>query len=437
MNAPLKLATYRNPPTPLLRVCEETSAYDATPPPDVTPESASEWTQVHDQILHLAIDRARHERDLCRWLLAAERLAVPTRAGHASLREYADRMLGLTGRETEERLRVARALAALPDLDAALAAGTLSWSAVRELTRIATPTTERAWLDWAKGRRAQQIEAAVAAHHPGDTPRDRPDPAIVKHRLRFDVRAETLALFRDLQARVRADLGTHADDDTLLYEIARRALGGPADEGRASYQVAITRCPSCTSATIDAGGGAHPVDATVADMAACDSQLVPIESPHVGATPAAAPRAARATQTIPPATRRLVLRRDHKRCIVPGCTNYRYLDVHHLDPRAEGGTHAPDRLAALCGAHHRAVHLGHLVIGGTGTAGFTFHLTDGTPYGAAPPSARNLDISQQALAMLEHLGFKPTRARELLAAGLAAGAAADLESLVRAALRAS
>jgi hypothetical protein len=76
------------------------------------------------------------------------------------------------------------------------------------------------------------------------------------HRLRFEVRAETMALFRDAQAAIRAQLGGEVDDDTLLYEIARRALGGPGDEGRASYQVAVTRCEDCGRTSIDAGGGA-------------------------------------------------------------------------------------------------------------------------------------------------------------------------------------
>ena len=73
--------------------------------------------------------------------------------------------------------------------------------------------------------------------------------------------------------------------------------------------------------------------------------------PHVRATGTQA----RATQTIPPAVRRQVMRRDRKRCVVPGCTNHRFVDVHHLDPRSEGGGHDPDRLAVLCGSHHRAV----------------------------------------------------------------------------------
>src|SRR5687768_9681525 len=94
-------------------------------------------------------------------------LGVHARAGYASLREYAERVVGLNGRQTEERLRVGRALVALPRLDAALASGELGWSAARELTRVAVPATEQEWLAWAKGRRAREIEAGGGGAAPG------------------------------------------------------------------------------------------------------------------------------------------------------------------------------------------------------------------------------------------------------------------------------
>jgi len=215
------------------------------------PENASEWARVHAALVDLGRQRAAHERDVCRWLLAAERLSVHARAGYASLREYAERVLGLKARQTEKRLRVGRALTELPLLDAALASGELAWSAVREITRVATRQTERAWLAWARPQRVHQIERAVAARLPGDGPNARPDPSRVKHRLAFEVRRETMALFRDLQAAVRADLGGVADEDAVLYEIARRALEGPSDDGRAaSFRAAPTTAIwTCTTST--------------------------------------------------------------------------------------------------------------------------------------------------------------------------------------------
>ena len=66
--------------------------------------------------------------------------------GMVSIREYLERRLGYTPGVASERVRVAEALEAMPALEQAHAAGELSYSAVREITRIATRRTERAWL---------------------------------------------------------------------------------------------------------------------------------------------------------------------------------------------------------------------------------------------------------------------------------------------------
>ena len=503
MNAPLSFDVYTKPEffdfhaigeSPSLVACEEPGPRYGRER-EGAPETVGDWRLVHARVVELGAVRAGHEREICRWLLAAERLGVHTRAGHASLREYAERIVGLNGRQTEERLRVGRALAGLPVLDEALATGELSWSVVRELSRVATADTEEAWRAWAKWRRSREIEQAVAARHRGDGPDDRGDPSLVKHKLSFEVRAETMALFRDAQAAVRAELGGHVDDDTLLYEIARRALGGSGEDGRASYQVAVTRCGDCGRTSIDAGGESHLVDDVVAEMAACDAQRIgcvtgphpsshaeatthpeapppkgesrarnarsaaATASPHTGAPPpeastqarnarrlpagasphmgAPSSKRARATQTIPPAVRREVLRRDRRRCVVPGCRNHVFLDVHHLDPRAEGGGHHPDRLATLCGGHHRSVHLGHLCIEGTGSEAFIVRHGDGTPYGQTPSPAR-LHLTSLALDALQHMGFKATEARKLVDGVVAMDVVpGDPADFVRAALRAT
>src|SRR4051812_14806913 len=121
MNAPiLSMYRYREPLALLL--CEEISVYgDASvEPAQPEPETTSDWIRAHERIVALGKERAGHERQVCRWLLCAERLGVFARCGYASLREYAERMLGLGARQTEERLRVGRALAHLPKLDGAL-----------------------------------------------------------------------------------------------------------------------------------------------------------------------------------------------------------------------------------------------------------------------------------------------------------------------------
>src|SRR6185503_12614972 len=92
--------------------------------------------------------------------------------------------------------------------------------------------------------------------------------------------------------------------------------------------------------------------------AQCDAQWSP--AAHVGAH--MDQTFERAPQAVPPATRRSVLRRDHHRCRVPGCAHATFVDVHHVETRADGGDHDADNLLTLCGAHHRAVHEGTLRI---------------------------------------------------------------------------
>ena len=69
-------------------------------------------------------------------------------------------------------MRVAEALETLPALEQALRDGAVSWSAARELTRVATADSEQAWLEVAGGRNVRQIEEMVAGHAPGDLPHD-------------------------------------------------------------------------------------------------------------------------------------------------------------------------------------------------------------------------------------------------------------------------
>ena len=62
-----------------------------------------------------------------------------------------------------EKVRVARALAELPRLSAAMRRGQLSYSKVRALTRVATPANERALLDFARCGTAAHVERLVRA----------------------------------------------------------------------------------------------------------------------------------------------------------------------------------------------------------------------------------------------------------------------------------
>jgi len=209
----------------------------------------ADWKRAHGELVRLAALRASMDWDEGCWLLSALRFGAHLKLGFGSFFEYVVRLFGYRPRFTQEKLRVAEALEELPELERALKDGELNWSAVRELSRVATLTTEQSWIDAARGRSVRDVEKLVSGRKPGDRPSDPASPEAKRHTLRFDVSAEVLATFRDAMAKLRRETGGKLDDDEALLLMARQVLGGPADSGRSSYQLSVTLCDRCRQAT--------------------------------------------------------------------------------------------------------------------------------------------------------------------------------------------
>jgi hypothetical protein len=380
-------------------------------------DAAKDWRSVHERLLALNATRSSLDYEEARLLAAAKRLAVHVHFGYASLLEYVIRTLGLEAKMARERLRVADALEDLPLTAAALREGKLSWSGARELTRVAVRDTEAEWLDAARDRTVRQIEDMISGALPGSRPGDERNDDAVRHALHFEVSGATLALWREAQTQLTRDTSGSLDDDALLQLMARRILGH-ADEGRASYQIAVTLCDRCKRGK---RGGIAMTKSEVA-QAECDAQ-------RIGDSP-------RATQDVTPATRRKVLARDGARCVVDGCAQAAWVDVHHLTLKSEGGGHDADNLATFCAAHHTAVHEGRLVVEGRPSTGLTFRHADGTIYGRCPSPAASTAAADTFLA-LKTLGYKEKEARWAIGRIMPhVGHDATLEDLIRRALAA-
>jgi hypothetical protein len=234
----------------------------------------SDWMRAHMALSRLARGRALADAEEGRWLLAARRSAAHVHLGFGSFGEYIERLFGYTSRSIQEKLRVAEALEELPRLAQALETGSLSWSALRELTRVAVADTQQQWLELAQGKTARQLEELVAGKSPGDLPSSTGLPAARRHVLRFEVAPETFALFREAITWLRRRAGDVRDDDSVLLSMARHVLGGPVDEGRSSYQIALAVCPACGAGQQQASGELVSVAAEVVAMAHCDGQLL-------------------------------------------------------------------------------------------------------------------------------------------------------------------
>jgi hypothetical protein len=416
----------------------------------------AEWVRVDQKLRGIAARRAALDAEEANLLRYAEELKLWRGWGFGSMLEYMERALGYAPRTAAERLRVARALAELPLVAEALEHGDLAHSAVRELSRVAVPDTEAAWLDAARGKSLREIEAMVSGHKPGHLPTDETEPRLHRKTLTLEVSPETYDIWRKLHALAAEEHGQRLSDDELIPSLFRRAYGGRtgsdgdvggdgdgsigasgasggngasggadnagdvgANTGNGggkkasspAYKIAIKQCPDCKRAWQYSGGRDLEVDPAVAECAACDAV-------HLGSLDAAAPE--RATTTVTTRKREQVLARDGYCCTVPGCRRNVGLDLHHIEYQSRGGNHDLKNLTTLCDLHHRAVHFGKLVIRGIAPDGVTFefhkprdrrNVTDdeapacaapgGSPAVALPSPARGASSPNAGLAPLD------------------------------------
>ena len=344
---------------------------------------------VHRKLKRIVKARGSLDAQEAQALREAQRLRLWRHLGHASLIEYMELEMGYTPRAAVERLRVAKAIEELPVIAEALTLGDLSFSAAKELTRVATPETETQWVAAATECNVRQVEDLVSGRTRGDTPETPPEPTLRLTVMRYDVRQETLALEREVRRFLEKERGERLDDDAFLTAIFRRVLDAThvgrvdathvgdsaaseetdstAAEGtdpqehtalqrdRAPYQVAVTVCRECKRGWQDGGGVTVEMSPPAIQTALCDAEMIgSLDGEHIE----------RAKQAIPPAVRRKVKRRDHDRCRVPACRSAKNLDIHHIVPREKGGTHTIENLLTLCEGHHLAHHEGSLLITG-------------------------------------------------------------------------
>jgi len=325
----------------------------------VTNLRIDDWNALHQRLRSIAKRRAILDAEEARCLREAETIKLWRRLGYIHMSEYLERELGYGPQVPQvggERLRVARELAELPQIEASLGDGALPYSAVRELTRIAIAATEAEWLDAARGKNLRQIEALVSGKKRGDRPCDPTNPDLVNRVVRLELSPPVFALFRQVQSAVADELGGRLDDSALVELLCRRALDGGGSSERPAHQIAITVCESCGRRWQNGAGREIEVGAEVVERARCDAELI-------GSLEDAQP--ARVTATVTPRMRRQVLARDHHACTVPGCRSARNIDLHHVEYQRDGGRRELSNIicvCSLCRARHNEHYAAYRVM---------------------------------------------------------------------------
>jgi 5-methylcytosine-specific restriction endonuclease McrA len=313
-----------------------------------------DWREIDRELRSIAKRQRALDAEEAALLCVVSRQQVWRQFACATMLEYLEMIFGYGPKVGHERVRVALAIDELPELREALANGEVSYSALRELTRVVTPNTQQEWLDAVRGKSVRQIEDLVRTHRKGELPTDPGDPDLKPRRLMFEVSTATDALLRQARQSFANERGRFVEDDEFVAAMAAALLehgASDADQGRAKYQVRVTTCGSCSQSQFEGGGRKIAVNDADAARAECDAQRIGADE--------------RATQDIAPKTRRDVLHRDGGKCTVPRCRSARFIEVHHIVPRSEGGGHDASNLTALCDGHHVALHEHKLAISGS------------------------------------------------------------------------
>jgi hypothetical protein len=182
--------------------------------------------------------------------------------GFARLGDYARERLGVSAREVQDLARVADGLERLPGVAAAFDRGELSWSHVRLLVAAATPETETAWIERARGNTVRGLRAAIGGGAANVCVPDEDDAVDGEPRVRFWLRCprRVRALWREAR-----ELASRMEGAELP---AWRAAEAVAAEGLSAAEATVaTGVPDvpCEPDDIPPPGDLPPVDELIPD----------------------------------------------------------------------------------------------------------------------------------------------------------------------------
>jgi hypothetical protein len=288
---------------------------------------------------------------------------------------------GIAMGAAREKVRVARALENLPKVSAAMATGQISYSKVREITRIGNGENEDFLLEIAAHGTASHVEKVVRAHRRCQDAEELSREACQRESralsYRWDddgslvmtcrlpaedgarlVKALDLAV-EDVPAGTsgeRIPFAARRADALALIAESFQAHGLMEVRGTDRHQIVVhvaeetLRARTAGCCEFEHGPS---MAAETARRFACDASVIAMIESDEGEPL----NVGRKTRTISTPLRRVLNARDNG-CRFPGCCNSRFIDAHHIEHWANGGETRPDNLVSLCRFHHRAVHEG-------------------------------------------------------------------------------
>jgi len=324
-----------------------------------------------------------------------------------------------------EKVRVAHSLEKLPLIDAAFAAGEISYSKVRAMTRVATPENEDFLLRIAWHGTASHVEKAVGKYrrvqtrdaHEEEQSQDQArklvyyqdqdgmwvihaklppeDGALVVKAIEAIARPEQEERQEAQQEAIKPDeenvsaetfsgaveqeqpnryqqLLEHTRADALA-RMAEHFLASAGENSELQGLKGSERCQLVLHVDINTLRQPHGVSGSAHQHCNMDDRqwISPATARRLSCDTSLVTVMAdaqgnvlnigRRSRTVPASIHRALSLRD-RTCRFPGCCESRYVDAHHIRHWADGGETSLDNLVTLCRYHHRQLHAGSFSI---------------------------------------------------------------------------
>jgi Domain of unknown function (DUF222)/HNH endonuclease len=399
----------------------------------------SQAGELAGRICAVAADAARSQCVLLELLAEFDAIGgLKHWSGFKSLAHWLSWSCSMTPGVAREHVRVARALRRMPTVAGLFREGRLSYSKVREVTRVVDVVDDQRLCELALTATASQLARMISGFRSADGMRinqqskrtvswhEREDGMIdFRVRLPKDEAALLIAAIDtardqfgpapdkpdpcgDVDCEPTPGVGVYSNADALV-DVARGFLNTePEDRSGEDRTLLVVHVSAenlagnvpATTPPIDEDVAAAPEPERLGNVPAATAQpteaichiegLGPVEAataqrhacdnPVLGAVVDKHGKVlalGRTRRLVSKAQRRALLIRD-KMCQYPGCHQTRHLKAHHVIPWILGGNTDLDNLILLCQWHHTAVHEGGVTIARE-LDGWMFSKPDGRP----------------------------------------------------------
>jgi hypothetical protein len=303
---------------------------------------------LHEQALQISKQYLHAENDLISVLQEIDDCRGYREIGFKSLFEYATSALGLSESVSYNLITIARKSKEVPKLQEMIRKQEITISNARAIAPVLNSENQNKWLSTAATSSKRELEKEIAKEFP---------QAQVREQARYvsDQRIELkLGISEELHEklkRVQDLVSTQSGKAASLEETLEAAVAlfiekkDPVEKAhRAQARMEKSKSPV-------------PEQAHERSSASFNSNSSFSLSPN----PNPNPRPHKSPRFIPASLVHAVRRRDHGQCTYRSsqgvrCSQRRWLEIHHVQPLAQGGQNKLENLRLICRGHHQVLH---------------------------------------------------------------------------------